>query len=375
MHKKITAMVLTATILISSSSSIVVFADTLQQKLEKQNKELKLSQSKLAESQKIVEEFNSKIEEFDYNIENTMYEIDELNNQIDGIEEKIEQTQKEIEQIKLDMKDEKDLYNKRMSAMYISGKSSFIEVLLGSRSLSDLFTRIQTIKKLTDLDNKLMASLQEKQNELENSNIEMEKETEKLTNTIKILDKKMSKLQKDKEEQKKYIDAAKKEMTAYANVVKADKKQIDKTKRLIAEAKAKEASANKNSNPVSRGNSNVSSNAIIAYASNFLGTPYKWGGNGPNSFDCSGFTKYVFAHFGIKIPRVSRDQARAGKYVPKSQLKPGDLVFFKKPGKPVHHVGIYVGNNSMIHAPQTGDVVKISSLSRRSDYYTARRFK
>ncbi len=375
MHKKITATVLAATILISSSSYTVVFADTLQQKLEKQNKELKLSQSKLAESEKIVEKLNSKIEEFDYDIENTLYEIDELNNQTEVIEEKIKQTKKEIEQIKLEMKDEKDLYNKRMSAMYISGKFSFIEVLLGSRSLSDLFTRIQTIKKLTEIDNKLMTSLKEKQGELENSNIEMDKETEKLTNTIKILNEKMSKLQKDKEEQKKYIDAAKKEVTAYANVVQADKKQIEKTKRLILEAKAKEVRAKKDSNPISRGNSKVSSNAIIAYASNFLGRPYKWGGNGPNSFDCSGFTKYVFAHFGIKIPRVSRDQARAGKYVPKSQLQAGDLVFFAKPGKPVHHVGIYVGNNSMIHAPQTGDVVKISSLSRRSDYYTARRFK
>lgn len=370
MHKKITATVLTAIILVSSSSSIVVLADTLQQKLEQQKKELKSNQSELSQSQKIVEKLNSKIEEFDSEIENTLYEIDDLNSQIAMIEEKIQNGTKEIEQAEEDILAEKDLYNNRISAMYISGKLGIIEILLGSKSLSDLFSRIQTIKKLTELDEKIVGNLKAKQEEIENSKKTMEEETSKLSSTISILEEKMNKLQADKDEQQKYIDKAKKEVTAYANAVKADKKEIAKTKKLIEDARAKTAD-----DQPSRGPAAVSSNAIIAYASNFLGRPYEWGANGPNTFDCSGLTKYVYAHFGIKIPRVSRDQAKAGKYVPKSQLKPGDLVFFKKPGKPVHHVGIYIGNDSMIHAPQTGDVVKISILSRRSDYYTARRFK
>lgn len=120
---------------------------------------------------------------------------------------------------------------------------------------------------------------------------------------------------------------------------------------------------------------NYSQDAVVAYASNFLGTKYVWGGTSPSpGFDCSGFTQYVYRHFGIELPRVSYDQVNVGTSVARDQLQPGDLVFFKKGGQPVHHVGIYVGNNCYMHAPQTGDVVKISPLTR-SDYYGARRVR
>lgn len=121
---------------------------------------------------------------------------------------------------------------------------------------------------------------------------------------------------------------------------------------------------------LSRGSSGAptSSNSIIAYASTFQGVPYMYGGNGPSSFDCAGFTCYVFAHFGISLPRVASDQQNVGTYVSRDQLQPGDLVFF---GSPAHHVGIYIGDGCMIHAPHTGDVVKISPL--HSDFSGGRR--
>lgn len=200
MHKKVTATVLTNIILVSFGSSIVVSADTLQQKLEQQNKEMKTLQSELSESQKIVEKLNSKIEEFDYEIENTLYEIDELNNQIELIEGEIQNAIKEIEQAEEDMKAEKDLYNSRMSAMYISGRTGFIEVLLGSKSLSDLFTRIQIIKKLTELDNEIIFSLKAKKVKIEKSKTIMEEEILKLDLTLSIQEEKMAKLQESKDE-------------------------------------------------------------------------------------------------------------------------------------------------------------------------------
>ena len=112
-------------------------------------------------------------------------------------------------------------------------------------------------------------------------------------------------------------------------------------------------------------------NDIVEYAKSFLGTPYLFGGSSPKTgFDCSGLAQYVMNHFDIKISRSSAAQFGNGSKIAKSELLPGDLVFFSRSGYAVGHVGIYVGNNQFIHAPRTGDVVKISSLSE--NYYTAR---
>ena len=124
------------------------------------------------------------------------------------------------------------------------------------------------------------------------------------------------------------------------------------------------------------GNTNSSNNtsadskteAVIDLAKKQLGKPYVWGGNGPNSFDCSGFTRYVYLHAaGVSLPRVSYDQAKSGTAVSRSNMKKGDLLHFATvtPGR-TSHVGIYIGDNQFIHASgsQTNpDKVKINSLS------------
>ena len=110
---------------------------------------------------------------------------------------------------------------------------------------------------------------------------------------------------------------------------------------------------------------------VVGIAMQYLGVPYVWGGASPSGFDCSGLVMYVFAQVGISLPHSSYAQYGMGSPVARSDLQPGDLVFFDGLG----HVGIYVGGGSFIHAPHTGDVVKISSLSGwyASTYVGARR--
>ena len=110
---------------------------------------------------------------------------------------------------------------------------------------------------------------------------------------------------------------------------------------------------------------------VISYAKKLLGKPYVWGAEGPSSFDCSGFTYYVFKNAAnINLPRVSKDQSNYGTYVKKSDLREGDLIFFDTSGENdgnVSHVGIYLGNNQFIHCSSSKGQVVISEMS---SYYT-----
>ena len=113
---------------------------------------------------------------------------------------------------------------------------------------------------------------------------------------------------------------------------------------------------------------------VVAIALGFIGVPYVWGGSSPSGFDCSGLTQYCYRQVGISLPRTSQSQYNAGQHIARDRLdllRPGDLVFFGRPR--IHHVGMYIGSGNFVHAPSTGDVVKISSLAARSDYVGATR--
>ncbi len=109
---------------------------------------------------------------------------------------------------------------------------------------------------------------------------------------------------------------------------------------------------------------------VVEYAAQFLGKPYVWGGNGPNSFDCSGFTKYVYSHFGYTLNRTASAQLSNGRAVSFDELQPGDLIFFDngRVSTPVSHVGIYVGGGQFIHASTNSYCVQYDSLF--SSYYS-----
>lgn len=160
----------------------------------------------------------------------------------------------------------------------------------------------------------------------------------------------------------------------FAAKLKSERSQRDKLKRSVAHQQAlvNSMTPHRSSSIGGTYTGPASGNVrtVLSWAYSKLGTPYEYGGTGPR-YDCSGFVMVAWRQAGVSLPRVVPDQYNATRRVARSDLQPGDLVFFDGLG----HVGIYVGNNEFIHSPHTGDVVKISSLSGyySSNYYGAGR--
>jgi len=413
MRRRILPLLIAIGLVMSVSRPIL--AETLSQKLNNQNQQLQEQQASYNQAQKNSEKLSISIEKLDSDIENMYYSIDNAKKEIYSTQKKIEQTTKDIAVAQDNIKGEETLFNERMRVMYMNGADSYLEILLDSKGVEDLISRVENVKKIVEYDNQIIKELNEKKQAIE--------DRKKLLNDskVKVLalkadnETKLGKLSVKKQKQNVLIVEAGKQQELQKNEIAATQVLLGSTTDQIEEQvkqaeqieQAKVVAQQKNKNELaiatppsqqvslSRGNisnatrsvakveavqetsqpqntSSSSSNEVIAYAKTFLGTPYQWAANGPNTFDCSGFTKYVYAHFGISMGRTTYVQITQGQYVSRDNLQPGDLVFFGT-GTP-HHVGIYVGNNSYIHAPQTGDVVKISQLTR-SDYMSARRFR
>ena len=105
--------------------------------------------------------------------------------------------------------------------------------------------------------------------------------------------------------------------------------------------------------------------ALVEDALTLRGTPYRWGGSDPSGFDCSGFVQYVFARHGVSLPRETRDQFRLGRDIKRSEMQPGDLVFFSTVARGPSHVGVVIGDGQFVHAPSERGVVRVERVDTR----------
>jgi len=273
-----------------------------------------------------------------------------------------------------------------MRAMYINGFDGYMSIVLDSESFGDFVSRVDDVKTVIEFDKKVVGRFEAAQKELSKKQQSLSK-TREVLQSLQVENKqKIDKIMVTKESQSKLIAELKsKEILAKESQNKLIAERNNKKNISAKQIIEPQMSVNKSIIKISetrksvpaftpsRGATSVSQGAIVAYASNFLGIPYLWGGTSPSGFDCSGFTQYVYAHFGISIGRTTFDQINNGVQVSRDNLQPGDLVFFGTFANP-HHMGMYIGNNNYIHAPHTGDVIKITALGRK-DFVTARRVK
>lgn len=334
-----------------------------------------------------IETLESKIKQYDNKIIESMEKVEALNKEVDAAKERVEETKVEIANLEESYNRAVELSKERIANIQMNGSAqfNFIEIVLTSEGISDFVQKTTALMTIMSSDKQLAETLTAKQEELEVKQNQLETDLALIETNQAEAKAEQAEIEKDKDAvqtELKNVEEAKKQAEEAARQAELARQQQE-----AAATQNEQASSNttvtitesNSSNNSSSSNSSNSSNtqtstsgststvtgsasaqAIIAEAKKYLGVPYVWGGSTPSGFDCSGFTSYVFRKSGISLPRTSRAQQNIGTQVSLSNVQPGDLVFM---GKPAYHVGIYIGGGQWIHAPQTGDVVKIASFN------------
>jgi peptidoglycan DL-endopeptidase CwlO len=333
-----------------------------------------------------INDFETKIQQLDNSISLAMEKSRELNEKIVNQQGKIEETEAEIVNAETALENHKEIYSERLKSIQLKGNQSVItyaELLLSSGSVSEFFNRFTAISQFIESDTELLNGLKLKEQALIEAKEQLHTQINQLKQSQVELAAEQQQIEKDKEQIQKDLAGAQgtlqaqlaqqaAEQQALIAQQAADQARQQSEQQSLPAATTTSAPSPTLSTPAAVAANPVSSasaDAVIANAKQYMGVPYVWGGSTPSGFDCSGFTSYVFRSVGISLPRTSRDQQNVGTRVSLNQLQPGDLVFR---GSPAYHVGIYIGGGQYIHAPQTGDVVKIASFNP-SQFSTASR--
>lgn len=334
-----------------------------------------LSRSEIA----VCEEFNSYLKDKSANIQNNIdtlesdlttvkEKINAVHDAIQSFNDQIASQQEEIDYILVNIKNKEDdiayregLLRERLYAMQTySNSNQFLSFILGASDFSDLFSRIEGVNELTANDKQLIEQLNQDKKDLEEQRVW----AEDAKATLEGL--KAEQVAKENE----YTDL----VNQYA--AKLDSQQQDKAEMDEYNA-ALDAALNEsrisleqqewlNNGGASAGGGTEATGdaaAVVAWATSKIGLPYIWGGSGPAGYDCSGLTSQAYLQAaGIGIGRTTWDQIERGTSVGWGNFQPGDLIFFSTDGY-CSHVGMYVGNGIMVHAPQPGSTVMYSNVN------------
>jgi cell wall-associated NlpC family hydrolase len=239
--------------------------------------------------------------------------------------------------------------------------------VLGSGSWGDLVNRVEYVQRLGKAQNELLSQIVSAEHEVATRQTALVREEKRRVDLVA-----------QKRAQKQQVEAQLNARQQMLGGLRGDLRHLIDERRAARDRAARAAAARLAQQQADANSSGGSSSGggggggsynpppagtlgqqAAALAQQFLGVPYVWGGASPSGFDCSGLVMYVYGQLGVSLPHYTGSQWGSGSHVDRSQLAPGDLVFFYGLG----HVGIYIGGGLFVHAPHTGDVVKISSLN------------
>lgn len=280
-----------------------------------------------AHAEPSVDEIEAAIDQKWEQLEPTIEQYNKVRAQLKVNRKKSEDLQKKIQPLALESELAMDRVGDLASRYYISGPSHDIGALLVSAKPDTLTEQLTLLDRLAAQERKQLEGV---------TRVRQKYDTEKQKLDTLIVS--QTKQQNDLAAKKKQIDADIKKLEASMPVTTVKTEKCPTINGVVSE-KARTA---------------------IRTACAQVGDPYVWGATGPNSFDCSGLTQYAYKAAGVHLTHFTGAQWNEGKAIPRSEARPGDLVFFKSD---LSHVGLYLGNDKMVHAPRAGKPVNVSSIN------------
>lgn len=323
--------------------------------------------------------------------EKVQKQIDELDHEIEILTEKhngltveLEDLNKQLAQIRRDLGRAEANHDYRTSRLeerlrraYKNGDHGFLEVVLATDDFADFVRRFILFLKVAERDADLAAGFDQSATEIAHLQEDFVSRKREAMTLKAHIEKTRGEIEQRLHQRENRLDSLDEEIARVIEEERARQEaerlrlEAELRARLAAQLAARQAAQANWTGPLPSSPAEVL-DQVIDTAAAYLGIPYQWGGKRPSTgLDCSGLTKWVYGQHGVELAHWSRHQAQMGAPVALADIQKGDLVAF---GSPVHHVGIYIGEGKFIHAPRTGDVVRIQPLSVRDDLSAVRRF-
>jgi peptidoglycan DL-endopeptidase CwlO len=315
--------------------------------------------SKRAEAQSVL----GQIQQLDSSLERAVEAYDLANVKLAHIKHDLAQNTHSLAAAKQSLKHAQRQLSTRLVDLYTSeGQDSTLVVLLGSSSLDDLLNNMDAVERVSQQDSIVLKEVVQLRREVQKRQRELKHAHAAQVQVVAERAAARASIQGQLSQRRSLLSSIRGEIVRLQAEERA--RQAELQREAQARLTQQQAAATLTQTvtqapPVGAPPPCSSCGGVVAIAERYIGTPYVWGGASPAGFDCSGFTMYVYAQVGISLPHNAAMQYGYGSPVSRGDLQPGDLVFFDGLG----HVGIYVGGGAFIHAPHTGDVVKISSLT------------
>jgi cell wall-associated NlpC family hydrolase len=313
----------------------------------------------LAARQARLEALKAQLDELDKELEIATEANNAAQDQLDQLRSQIATTQGDVAKAEEAARVQQDLLAKRAAEIYRRGDNSTIEIVLGSRSLPDFMSRLEFLGVIGKADADLASQLVAQRDSLKQTEVDLENQRQQAEALQFDLAARKREIELRIADRQAMLKNTEGDLLGALDTEAARRAQDEAAiyQAILAGAKGKGI--------------DVTPGGIVETSLAYHGVPYLWGGATPAGLDCSGLVLYVFKQHGVDLPHYSGSQFQLGMKVEPSQIIAGDVVFF---GSPVHHVGIYIGGGYFIHAPKTGDFVKITKLSDRSDLAGVRRY-